>query len=177
MDEQRSRGLAVTEYELHELHQLHGGFVRAAEFKFLFFRQFEHWLWLSFFDETKRRAMEIMQFRLARLVSGEFDEVAAFEEFAETFFLVREKQISLSEFIEEFFSRALRGVEVETFFQIPANCVGDEDAEFSRLVDESEGFLEFLPGADVWRNNGNDWNLESAFLPVTPEPIRGGDDA
>src|SRR5437879_4719318 len=61
----------------------------------------------GFFDQPQGGVVQVAQLRFARFVAGEFDQVAALEEFAETVLLVGRQQIGFTQFVEELFSGAL----------------------------------------------------------------------
>src|SRR6266705_2706371 len=112
--------------------------------------------------------MEIPQLRLARLIFGEFYQVAALEEFPETLFLIAREQVRSLQFIQELFRRPLRRVKVEPLLEIPTDGIGHQNAEFTRLTKQGQRFLEFLFGADVWRNRRDNRRLSATLLPEPP---------
>src|SRR5262249_33901222 len=94
------------------------------------------------FDQTKGGSMEITQFRFPWFVFGELHQVAAFEKFAKTFFLVARQQLSSLQFIKELLGSALRCSKIKPLLQVPADGIGHQNAEFPRLTDESQRFLK-----------------------------------
>ena len=122
--EQRQEQQKQEKIWMCESHQSElSGFMCAAEFHFLFFRQLDLGLWFGFLHKAQGGAVEVVQLGLTRFVLGEFDQVAALEKFPQTFFLVGRKQIGFAEFIKKFFGRALGSVEIEALFKVPANGI------------------------------------------------------
>src|SRR2546429_5944594 len=93
-------------------------------------RGFGHWvgrggrLRFGFFNETQCGRMQSAQLGFARFVTGELDEVAALQKFAETFLLIGQQVVRVPEFVKEFFRGAIGRMEVETFLEINADGVG-----------------------------------------------------
>ena len=83
----------------------------------------------SLIDEAQRRAVEFTQFGLTRFVAGEFDQVAALEEFAKALFLIGREQGGTSQFVQEFLGRAFGGSELKPFLEVGADDVGNRDAK------------------------------------------------
>src|SRR5579862_1383096 len=80
-------------------------------------------LWFGFVYEAQRRAVQFAQLNFARLVTGEFYKVAAFQKFSETLLLVRQQEFCLLKLMQEFFRRSLGRAEIETFFEVVPDCV------------------------------------------------------
>ena len=106
--------------------------------------------------------MQVAQLGFARLVFGELDEVTALEKFAEAVLLAGRQQIGSAQFVKEFFGGAFRGAKCETFFEIAADRVGNQDAKRFRLRDERQRFLQFLPRANMSRDTGGTTALARA---------------
>ena len=164
MPEARCDTPRISDFELRISCRLLGGF-RSFARRGKWFR-----FWLGLFDEAESGIVEVVEFRLARLVAGELDEVATIEEFAEARFLVGGQEIGVTKFVQEFFRGTFGGMKVKAFFQVPANRVGDQDAEFAWLADESQGFLELMFGANVGRDRRDEGNLRFLVLPTAPGP-------
>ena len=79
---------------------------------------------LGLFDEAQSGVMKVVQFRFARFITGEFDQVAAIKKLAEAGLLVGRQEVGSLKFVEELLGGAFRSVEIETLFQIPADCIG-----------------------------------------------------
>ena len=99
--------------------------------------------------------MQSAQFGFSRLVTGEFHQITTLQEFSQALFLCAGQQIGFAQFIQKLLGGAFRRVKLEPFFQVVADGVRNQNAEFPRLAEQGEGLGELLFGANV---RGNDRN-------------------
>jgi len=103
--------------------------------------------------------VQFAQLRFARFVFGKFDEVAAFQKFAEAFLLFGQQQIRGLQFVQKFLGRAFRRAEIKLLLEVSADGIGNQNAKRLGLGNERERFFQFLLRANVRRHRRFHRNL------------------